>query len=166
LRGGFGLLSALQAAAFTLVANPGPALAEGYGRWERQIRHCDLRINQQERGCHGVRLEQNLAGVLTVRFLTEGGEPQVAAEELLFVGQLKEGQPAMVCSDDGHCRPRLPTALTVSTVAGSRYDDRGLILELPRTHLARGSCTLQEEALQCEARNPSGGSWRAEARMP
>jgi hypothetical protein len=171
LRGGFGLLKlalliALQAGGLTLEASSAPASGQGYGRWESQTHHCDLRINQKARGCHAVRLEQNLAGVLTVRFLADGQGSAVTAEDLLFVGQIKQGQPAMACSDDGRCKPRLPTALTVSTVAGSRYDDRGLILELPRTHLARGTCTLQKARLHCEARNPTGGSWMAEARMP
>ncbi|SBO43518.1 hypothetical protein [Cyanobium sp. NIES-981] len=148
-----------------MAVSQAPALGKGYGRWERQTHDCDLRINQQDYGCHGVRLEQNLAGMLSVRFLAEGRDPKVAAEDLLFVGELQDGQPAMACSDDGHCAPRQPTALTVSTVAGSRYDRRGLILELPRTHLARGTCTLQQGKLHCEARNPSGGRWMAEARL-
>jgi hypothetical protein len=171
LRGGFGLLRlalliGLPAGALTLEASSAPAQGQGYGRWESQAHHCDLRINQEARGCHAVRLEQNQAGVLSVRFLADGQGPAVASEDLLFVGQIKDGQPAMACSDDGRCNPVLPTALTVSTVAGSRYDERGLILELPRTHLARGTCTLQEARLQCEARNPAGASWAAEARMP
>ncbi len=137
--------------------------AEGFGRWTSATRHCDLQINRREQNCQAVRLDQNLAGLLTVRFQVEAVGSQARAEELLFVGQLKEGHPAMRCSANGQCEPQWPTRLLVSTVADSRYDDRGLIMGLPQTHLVQGSCVLERDRVRCDASSREGGSWIAEA---
>ncbi|MFQ6538890.1 MULTISPECIES: hypothetical protein [Aphanothece] len=149
-----------------------PASAEGYGRWEAETNTCTLRTEAQApdsgarpQTCRAIRLEQNLEGMLTVRFLSTGVAEDVAVEQLIFVGQLATGQEPMRCNREARCDPQWPTSLTVTTVAASRYSPRGLLISLPRTHLARGSCRLEERQLRCEARSTSGGaSWEAEAR--
>lgn len=158
LGGATGLLLAA-----TGLHGPAGVRAEGFGRWVSSTRQCDLQINRREQNCQAVRLDQNLAGLLTVRFLVEADGARGAAEELLFVGQLKEGQPAMRCSADGRCDPQWPTRLMVSTVADSRYDARGLIVGLPQTHLVRGSCMLERQRVRCDASSRTGDSWIAEA---
>ncbi len=162
LGGATGLLLATAALA-GLLAGRLTARAEGFGRWASPTRQCDLQINRREQNCQALRLDQNLAGLLTVRFLVEADGSRTMAEELLFVGQLQAGQPAMRCSVDGQCEPQWPTRLLVSTVADSRYDDRGLIMGLPQTHLVQGSCVLERDRVLCDASSREGGSWIAEA---
>jgi hypothetical protein len=151
-----------------------PASAEGYGRWQTETNACSLRAEAQAalesaarpHTCQAIRLEQNLAGLLTVRFLSMGVAGDGAAEQLIFVGQLDTGQEPMRCSREGRCNPHWPTSLTVTTVAASRYNPRGLLISLPRTHLARGSCRLEKRLLRCEASSTTGGAtWAAEARL-
>ncbi|QVL52487.1 MAG: hypothetical protein KFB97_13930 [Cyanobium sp. M30B3] len=146
--------------------------AGGFGRWQSRAQQCRLERSpavgssgNQARSCHVVRLEQNLEGLLSVRFLADGSGPQDGAEQLLFAGVLERGQRPMRCRPDGRCVPRWPTRLVVATVAATSFDGRGLATTVPRTLLARGDCEVKRAVVRCQARNDSGESWTAEARL-
>lgn len=141
--------------------------AEGYGRWQMQTRSCQLRRppSRLPLSCSDLRLEQNLEGLLSVRFIAAGQGNLTAREYLLFAGVLEPDQPAMRCSQDGRCEPQWPTSLVVASVADARFDDRGLVQGLPRTHLVRGRCALSRSEVRCEATTRSGEQWAAEAEL-
>ncbi len=110
-------------------------------------------------------MEQNLQGLLSVRFLATGQLDPIAQEHLVFAGVLESEQTAMRCGDDGRCNPHWPARLAVATVAAARFDLRGLVMGLPRTHLARGHCQLERTQVSCQARGPEGTLWSAEASL-
>jgi hypothetical protein len=146
--------------------------AGGFGRWQSRVQQCSFergaaggRPGHQARRCHLVRLEQNLEGLLSVRFLADGSGPQEQAEHLLFAGVLERGQRPMHCRPDGRCLPRWPTRLVVATVAATSFDGRGLATTVPRTLLARGNCELKRAEVRCQASNDAGEVWSAQARL-
>jgi len=146
--------------------------AGGFGRWQTRVRQCSFERGAaggepgpQARRCHLVRLEQNLEGLLSVRFLADGASPQERAVHLLFAGVLEQGQRPMLCRPDGRCLPRWPTRLAVATVAATSFDGRGLATTVPRTLLARGNCELKQTEVRCQASNDAGEVWSAQARL-
>ncbi len=143
------------------------ARAEGYGRWQMETQSCQLRRPPSRLvvACSELRLEQNLEGLLSVRFIGAGQGDLIAREHLLFAGVLEPDQPAMRCRQDGRCEPQWPTSLVVASVGDVRFNDRGLALGLPRTHLARGRCSLTRRSVRCEAASRSGEQWLAEAEL-
>ena len=112
-----------------------------------------------------MRLEQNLEGLLSVRFLADGADSGLGAEQLLFAGVLEPGQRPMLCSPDGRCTPQWPTRVKVASVALARFDGRGLATAVPQTLLARGHCELMRRQVRCQAESDAGGLWSAEARL-
>jgi hypothetical protein len=187
LRGRFGVLKPLpcdriQRLELALVLSLGCALtwiciqpagvAGGFGRWQSRASQCSfqrLLANQsppsQSRNCQMVRLEQNLEGLLSVRFLADGSSPQLGAEQLLFAGVLESGQRPMRCDPDGLCVPRWPTKVVVASVAAASFDGRGLATTVPQTLLARGRCEVMRNRVRCQAENDGGQRWSAQARL-
>lgn len=141
--------------------------AGGFGRWQTRTSQCSFQRSPsiEARSCQVVRLEQNLEGLLSVRFLAYGSDPQGGAEQVLFAGVLEPGQPAMQCQADGRCMPRWPTSLEVGIVAAARFDERGLVTAVPQTLLARGRCDLTRARVRCQAGNGTGERWSAEAKL-
>lgn len=146
--------------------------AGGFGRWQAQVQQCSIqggsavsRPGWQARRCQVVRLEQNLEGLLSVRFLSDGSGVEHGAEHLLFAGVLEQDQRPMHCSADGRCRPSWPTRLVVATLSASRFDGRGLPTGVPRTQLVQGECEVTRAVVRCEARNAAGDAWSAQARL-
>lgn len=171
------LIGTLLLAGLAAVApanRPQPVSAEGFGRWETALRHCRMSSQgQSERPCRRLRLEQNLEGLLSIRFVGQGQGGLLASEELTFAGVLAEGYRPMACRPDGRClEPRQPVQLLVGSVARASFNSRGLINALPQARLARGQCRLALREIRCEAREDtredSGvgtAAWRAEARI-
>ena len=100
-----------------------------------------------------------------MRFLADGQREAIGLEHLVFAGALVSGEGEMRCSSDGRCRPQWPARLTVATVADASFDQRGLVMGLPRTHLARGHCQLERTRVRCQARGRNGEMWSAEASL-
>jgi hypothetical protein len=187
LRGRFGVLKPLspdrlERRQLALVTGLGYALtwiccqpagmAGGFGRWQSRASQCSFQrlvSNQsppnESRNCQMVRLEQNLEGLLSVRFLADGSSPQLGAEQLLFAGVLESGQRPMHCSPDGRCVPRWPTTVVVASVAAASFDGRGLATTVPQTLLARGRCEVMRNRVRCQAQNDAGQSWSAQASL-
>ena len=141
--------------------------AGGFGRWQARTSQCSFQRSPsiEARRCQVVRLEQNLEGLLSVRFLADRSGPQGGAEQVLFAGVLEPGQPAMQCHADGRCVPRWPTSVEVGIVAAARFDERGLVTAVPQTLLARGRCDLTRARVRCQAGNGAGERWSAEATL-
>jgi hypothetical protein len=144
-----------------------PAGAVDFGRWQTSTSQCSWQRapSRLRHSCRGLRLEQNLEGFLNVRFLADGQGESIALEQLVFAGALESDQVAMRCGSDGRCTPQWPARLAVATVAAASFDQRGLAMGLPRTHLARGHCTLERQRVVCQARGQGGATWIAEAEL-
>ena len=169
---GQGVLALALAGALIWVCHQPTGLAGGFGRWQSRAHPCHFATSaprrtpaSQPRQCQLVRLEQNLEGLLSVRFLADGSDRQLGAEQLLFAGVLDSGQRPMRCNPDGRCSPRWPTRLVVANVATARFDGRGLATSVPQTMLARGHCELMRSQVRCKAENDAGESWSAQARL-
>lgn len=163
------LLLAAMVTATSLGSPAAPARGQGFGRWEAPVRQCRMGLpEQRERRCDRLRLEQNLEGLLSARFIGAGEEGRLASEELTFAGVLPDGQQEMQCRPDGRCQdPPQPLRLLVGSVAWARFNGRGLVAGLPQARLARGQCRLERQTVRCEARLDGGapGVWRAEAQL-
>jgi hypothetical protein len=162
------LLGSLAAGA--PLSGPRAGSAEGFGRWETPLRQCRMSSpGRAERPCRRLRLEQNLEGLLSVRFVGAGQGGLLASEELTFAGMLGEGQRSMACRPDGRCRePLEPVQLLVDTVAWASFNNRGLVDTLPEARLAQGHCRLERLLIRCEAKQDiaaAGANWTAEARI-
>jgi hypothetical protein len=155
------------AGALTCIGGQPAGLAGGFGRWQSRANQCSFQRGPsgQARRCQVVRLEQNLEGLLSVRFLADDADPQGGMEQLLFAGVLDSGQRPMACQQDGRCTPRWPTRMVVATVAATRFDDRGLATTVPHTLLARGRCEARRTQVHCHAENDTGERWSAKAKL-
>ncbi len=144
--------------------------AEAFGRWDAPLSQCRMSsLGRPEQPCRRLRLEQNLEGLLSIRFVGDGQGGLLASEELTFAGVLGEGHQPMHCRSDGRCRePLQPVQLMVGSVAWASFNSRGLVEGLPQARLARGQCRLALRMIRCEAREDSasgGAIWTAEGRI-
>ncbi len=152
-------------------ANNKPTRPAGVGRWDTKLNQCKLvhgwlglpQQLQQRQSCVRLRLEQNQAGLLSVRLLNPAAQQQFGLQTLVFGGLLAGSQEPMRCNNDGDCKPQWPIDLEVATVASSLFNDQGQSNTLPVGHLARGSCRLERQRLSCEARDQEGRFWEAKA---
>lgn len=145
----------------------GASQAADFGRWQASPSRCQWQRDPSRLwfDCQGLRLEQNLEGMLSVRFLADGQREPIALEHLVFAGALAPGEVAMQCDREGSCQPRWPARLTVASVAAASFDQRGLALGVPRTRLARGHCQLERDLVRCQAWGRGGERWIAEASL-
>lgn len=159
-----------------------------FGRWEATVTRCRLGITpagskpkpvrqpaaapsgaallrpggEEPEDCRTVRLDQQAAGLLTLRFIASGAGSRFASRQLTFAGVLEPGSVPMRC-DEGRCEPQGILRVRISAVAQSGFDARGLALGLPQASLARGSCLVEGKSLRCQAEGGLGERWRAEA---
>jgi len=139
--------------------------SESFGRWEQTLNSCQIQhqpanlgSKQPSQGCLKLRLEQNIEGLLSARFMAPG-------EVVVFAGALAKGQLPMRCNKDGACKPQWPTQLEVSTVASGRLEPSGLPAGLPLARLARGNCVIQRNRIDCHALAADGEQWRAQSQL-
>jgi hypothetical protein len=158
------LLIALGACLLSLALAP-RVDSESFGRWEQTLNSCqilhqpaDFRSKPPSQGCLKLRLEQNIEGLLSARFVGAG-------EVVVFAGALAKGQLPMRCNQDGACKPQWPTQLDVSTVARGRLEPSGLPDGLPLARLARGNCVIQHNSIDCHALAADGEQWRAQSQL-
>lgn len=147
-----------------------PTDTEGFGRWESPLQRCELlwpRQGQQlskRSPCVKIRVDQTLEGMLRVRFINGLTGSRYASEELTFAGLLLQQDQPMHCRS-GSCQPSWPLRLQVHGVATRRFDPRGIADRLPHNQLARGSCKLEAQQLECQASDRSGQRWEAVAQL-
>ena len=138
---------------------------EDFGRWERSARQCDIQIEEPQDSpperlpCSGVRLDQQLAGLLSIRFLPAAQDRDTPAHLLLFAGVLQPGSAPMRCSDS-RCEPSWPIRVQLSALATSNARTLGL----PQARVVQGSCSLESTRVLCTARDREGGRWQATVR--
>ena len=141
---------------------------EDFGRWEGGLRRCRIvgsssqASPQQPISCRLLRLDQQMDGLLTVRFLQPGGSGAFVDRQLVFAGVLAEGSRGMQCQAS-RCEPRWPLRLRVSAVGQAGFGEATTSLGLTRAQLASGHCHLDGRAFRCEAVGPDGQRWQAEA---
>ena len=147
------------------LALPPRAGSESFGRWEQTLNSCQIlhqpansSSKQPSQGCLKLRLEHNMAGLLSARFMAAG-------EVMVFAGALAKGQLPMRCNQDGACKPQWPTQVEVSTVASGRLEASGLPAGLPLARLARGNCVIQRNRIDCHALAADGEQWRAQSQL-
>ena len=136
-----------------------------FGRFSERLVRCNLSIPAalpSLRSCSRLRIEQNLEGVLSVRFSLSGSSERYGREDLVFAGILSDNSEPMACRGDGRCQPRFPVQLSVNAIATGLYDHRGLAASLPRARVARGQCRIEAVRASCEATERDGERWRAE----
>lgn len=170
-----------------LVAMPGSGSAdqgpkrglEGVGRWERPLRRCRLErrapgptpaglaagkapSGPERRGCRGLRLDQQLPGLLSLRLegadLQRGGAPG----QLVFAGMLEPGSRPLGCRQL-RCRPEGPIELQVSALARSAVPQDSAGTALLQAQRAHGRCSLKRGHLNCQVRGDDGEEWRVDA---
>ena len=141
---------------------------EDFGRWEGSLRQCRLVSTssqtppQPPASCRLLRLDQQMEGLLTVRFLQPGGTGALLDRQLVFAGVLAPGSKGMQCQAS-RCEPRWPLRLQVSTVGQAGFGEATAAMGLTKAQLASGHCQLDARALRCEAVGPEGRKWQAEA---
>ena len=147
------------------LALPPRAGSESFGRWEQTLNSCQIlhqpaycSSKQPSQGCLKLRLEQNMAGLLSARLIAAG-------EVMVSAGALAKGQLPMRCNQDGACKPQWPTQVEVSTVASGRLEASGLPAGLPLARLARGNCVIQVNRIDCHALAADGEQWRAQSQL-
>ncbi len=146
-----------------------PGAADNFGRWETHLQRCRMAEvvgagpPTALRGCQLLRLDQQMQGLLSVRFLATRPEGRLVSGELVYAGVLVPGSPAMRCRQ-GRCEPHWPMRLVVSAVAPRDVDPRGVNLGIPQGRLARGKCLLEKRRVDCNASEPGGRNWEASGR--
>ena len=152
-----------------LSARPGeardPKLDLDFGRFSEKLVRCSVSAPGEQRSlrsCGQLRLEQNVEGVMSVRFSLSANSNRYGREELVFAGILANDSEPMDCGDDGRCQPRFPLVFSVNAIASGLYNRRGLAATLPRARIARGQCRIEAVRASCEASGQDGARWRAE----
>ena len=141
---------------------------EDFGRWQGGLRRCRIVSTsrqaspQQPSSCRVLRLDQQMEGLLTVRFLQPAGSGAFLDRQLVFAGVLAEGSRGMQCQAS-RCEPRWPLRLRVSAVGQAGFGEATASLGLTRAQLASGHCQLDGRAFRCEAVGSEGERWQAEA---
>ncbi len=138
---------------------------EDFGRWERNSQQCEIQVQEPRTSrleplpCRGVRLDQQLAGLLSIRFLPATGNRAATEQQLLFAGVLLRGSEPMRCRN-GRCEPSWPIRVQLSALATSHTRSLGL----PDARVVQGSCSLEQARVLCHARDREGRRWQATAR--
>lgn len=140
-------------------------LEEDFGRWERTTQQCEIQVQEQQGQaaellpCRSVRLDQQLAGLLSIRFLPAPRGRTAPAQQLLFAGVLLPGSQPMRCLDR-RCEPQWPIRVQLSALAISNVRTLGL----PQARVVQGSCSLEATRVLCTARDREGRRWQARVR--
>jgi hypothetical protein len=143
--------------------NQVPAGREGgFGSWQSGTRSCSRNLaGSPPSHCQQVQLEQQLEGLLTVRFIAPGAQKD-SLNQLILVGLLQPNSPPLVCQQ-GQCQLAGSLSTVVSTVSERSFDGRGLAQGLPKAWLASGSCRVEGRSVRCEAAAADGQRWQATA---
>ena len=150
-------------AAEPAVPNRGPVGRDGgFGCWPSGTRSCSRNLaGFPQSNCQQVQLDQQMEGLLTVRFIAPGAQKD-SLNQLIVVGLLQPNSQPLLCHQ-GRCQPAGPLTTVVSTVSERSFDGRGLAQGLPKTWLANGSCRFEASHVRCEAAAPDGQRWQANA---
>jgi len=142
---------------------------EDFGRWQSRPSHCRLRQTSSSAGarpatrdCRSVRIDQQLPGLLSLRFSEASADGPLGSPQLTLAGVLQPGSRAMNCRD-GRCQPQWPLTLQVSALAARGLGARADLSQLPQARLAQGICHLNAQGVRCQAEDSDGLLWQVEA---
>jgi hypothetical protein len=139
-----------------------------FGRWQQSLSRCRLlrtlsgATPVSAAACRFVRLDQQMEGMLSVRFVNPAAGHLFLDHQLIFAGVLEAGSAAMRCRQS-RCEPRWPLRLKVSAVGQTGLEAIEPTSPITRAQLATGHCLLEAGRFLCEADGPEGTHWRAEA---
>ena len=142
---------------------------EDFGRWQSRPSHCRLRqsassagASRAARDCRSVRIDQQLPGLLSLRFSEASADGPLGSPQLTLAGVLQPGSQALNCRD-GRCQPHWPLTLQVSALADRGLRARVELSQLPQARLAQGICHLDAQGVRCQAEDSDGVLWQVEA---
>jgi hypothetical protein len=141
---------------------------DDFGWWKESVAKCSLvRVStpagsRTSMDCISFRLDQQMRGLMSVRFESRKRENSHAMGKLVFAGVLESGSQPMRCQQ-GSCIPQLPMRFQVSAVAESDVDHLGLAAGLPRSYLAQGHCSVEMLRIRCMAKTLEGMEWNVDA---
>lgn len=170
------LLQLVPAALRAQGAAEAGAPLEDFGRWQHSLSHCRIGASSAgrsgttadtsrgRRDCGRLRVDQQLPGLLSLRFISSWGPTTPGSRELVFAGVLERRSAPMHCLE-GRCQPGGPLELQVTAVAVAGFDGQGLPGGVPRAILARGHCSLASHSVRCEASATDGERWSVEAEL-
>ena len=155
------LTSLALLAPLALHAPPARPAVEGIGRWQATPTECRSQLDGQPGGpCQRLVIDQRLDGLLAIRFLARGAQPE-AASQITFAGNADGG---LTCAR-GRCRLDGPLTVVLSSLSEAQFDANGVARELPKAWPVVGECRLERSSLSCQAKAPEGQQWQAEARF-
>jgi hypothetical protein len=142
---------------------------EDFGRWQSRPSHCRLQQSSSSAGsspatrdCRSVRIDQQLPGLLSLRFSEASANGPLGSPQLMLAGVLQPGSRALDCRD-GRCQPHWPLTLQVSALADRGLRTRADLSQLPQARLAQGICHLNAQGVRCQAEDSDGLLWQVEA---
>lgn len=156
------MLSVGTWAGMSAAAHAAAEPAGGFGRLQNTTRSCLINLAKApQRPCGALQLEQQQAGLLNIRFMAAGGGGE-GRDQLTFAGVLDQGSSPLLCQQ-GRCRLQGPVRAGISSVSESSFDARGVATGLPKAWPARGTCSVEQRQVLCEAKALSGETWSATA---
>lgn len=138
---------------------------EDFGRWEHGLQQCEIQLQEtigpptERFPCRSLRLDQQMAGLMSIRFLPTARGRSAPAQLLLFAGVLQPGSQPMRCRNS-RCEPLWPIRVQLSALATSNVRTLGL----PQARVIQGSCQLDKGRVLCTARDREGRRWQARGR--
>ncbi|MEB3166457.1 MAG: hypothetical protein VKO65_07270 [Cyanobacteriota bacterium] len=151
-------------------AQPTPS-PEAFGRWEQPLRQCriqrwpppgDRTTPVADEPCQSLRLDQQIEGLLVVRWLATPARGLRRGRQISFAGMLDRGSAPMRCTPEGRCRPTGAMAVWLSALATSGFGPAQPSAWLPSSRLVQGLCRLEARRVVCEATERDGSRWRSE----
>lgn len=141
---------------------------DDFGLWKGSLNTCSVvRVShphgqRQPMECNSFRLNQQIRGIISVRFESWKGVNNHNIGKLVLAGVLEEKSLSMRCRQ-GRCQPQFPIKLQISALAESYENDLGLASKVPHSYLARGYCQIEISRVHCVAKTLDGIEWSADA---
>ena len=137
------------------------------GRYETSAKQCEYRLKDgSKKPCKVVQIDPKTSSLAGIRFIGRG-ETHGSGYQLTFVAN-SPTQPIPLRCIAGECElngDEKTWTATVSSVAESMFDGRGLAQGLPRAWPVKGECKLKNNQLRCIAKAMTGKVFTGEAQL-
>ena len=155
------LISLSMVAGTSSIADPRQAI----GRFETIASKCQYRLGSGSlQTCHVVQMDRKTATVTGVRFIGRG-LVHGSSRHLTFVANAPDQTIPLRCISGSCTLNEKRWIATVSSVAESKFDGRGIAEGLPQAWPVKGDCELSLKQLRCRARAMSGEILTGEAQL-
>ncbi|WP_036911219.1 MULTISPECIES: hypothetical protein [unclassified Prochlorococcus] len=155
------LISLSMVAGTSSIADPLQAI----GRFETITSKCKYRLGSGSlQTCHVVQMDRKTATVTGVRFIGRG-VVHGSSRHLTFVANAPDQTIPLRCISGSCTLKGKRWTATVSSVAESKFDGRGVAEGLPQAWPVNGVCELSLKKLRCKARAMSGEILTGEAQL-